>query len=1129
MRRAKIRPSINLSAASRRSVPTPAAKAKDPSPSTPKGAGPKPGLRSASKPTTPQPSESQPVINKDVPKGSHAQQHQENQLKKQQEESDQVKQVQSVKEQELQKRHDQEEQHQQDERLPPDSTPSVDLSPSTPIQPVPVPPAKPQPASPSKPAPESPTKTSSTVRRKRIMAIPNLGQPRVRTGPSQPGKALARAAKATTPEKEVEVERGGARGKVGGVDGVRQEAGEGEMGPPLQPPPIQRLTAASAPSTQTPNKAPNRATPTHHDAPSQPQTVPPKTNSTPTAMTTPRRPSLARSDSTTDKHPQGSENVYEKRLRELKDRMKSETPSRRRRHYVKEKVQPPERSKMTMSDLIYFNPKTSPMKNTAVSKEKKFPRTIMTEHVVSANNSVNNSAHNSENEDDEEEKEDDVDPFAPQVKIGPDGSIILDNTSLVKDASPAKTLHLSDDDVIQEDSSNTTYASFRNRTYTRAWNEKDTAKFYRALSAVGTDFSMINAMFPKRTRQQIKNKFKREERHNRHLLDKAIRERQHFDMSLFNKEPSSDSELENRVKKKKSKEKGGSKPTAKGKRKERGKRKGKAKRSMDKDDNTDKDSDVESIDVEVGAKDAGEDGSKDAAAEEAEGGTAEDGAARQSGGSEDEIDMETILSQPTRSGRQPKMKVNFSAKEPEKRRRGSYRKSSTEDQDYASRRMERLNREREIVLARKEAARRNFPPYTPGGLLPSPSSYPWNPSTRDASPAGVRQVNSSPYNAGCSRASPSPGSRGISTITTPMGRFIVSVPQQPPSPRPVGSPSPEVAPSPGGTAKKAQRTHIFVISSPDGTQSVIHVPLKPDPASQDASQPQSPTPSQNPPTSGPTFRNPMTTPQIVVRTLRQNPQQTPTVMRQVVLPSAQGHVTQSPTNQSGDQTPNAAMLGSPLDYVTAQNQRVMFERSPQQHYHIGKRGSTEPLTLQSPGTNKVIVVAPHANLQSTSSATPNILTSYSENLENSESHEPCISPRVVAQHQHHSAEETVYHHEHNLTPESNQKVSHTTSDMDTDWLLRDETVGHEVDIPTSDFVEEEAFIPPSANVGHSPLMRNGADQEVMGHVTDEHLTAQDIFDQMTYEAGVDGDVGANMEVALKEEIITQIASEMEVE
>ena len=35
---------------------------------------------------------------------------------------------------------------------------------------------------------------------------------------------------------------------------------------------------------------------------------------------------------------------------------------------------------------------------------------------------------------------------------------------------------------------------------------------------------MINAMFPKRTRTQIKNKFKREERHNHLKVDAAISE-----------------------------------------------------------------------------------------------------------------------------------------------------------------------------------------------------------------------------------------------------------------------------------------------------------------------------------------------------------------------------------------------------------------------------------------------------------------------------------------------------------------------------------------------------------------------------------------------------------------------------
>lgn len=51
----------------------------------------------------------------------------------------------------------------------------------------------------------------------------------------------------------------------------------------------------------------------------------------------------------------------------------------------------------------------------------------------------------------------------------------------------------------------------------------ETNKFYNALSTVGTDFSMINAIFPNRKRRELKNKFKREERRNGALVEKALR------------------------------------------------------------------------------------------------------------------------------------------------------------------------------------------------------------------------------------------------------------------------------------------------------------------------------------------------------------------------------------------------------------------------------------------------------------------------------------------------------------------------------------------------------------------------------------------------------------------------------
>ena len=80
---------------------------------------------------------------------------------------------------------------------------------------------------------------------------------------------------------------------------------------------------------------------------------------------------------------------------------------------------------------------------------------------------------------DEEQVEEDIDDdtsstgtMAPQVKIGPDGEIIIDQTSLYVEASPAKTFDPREGEVIHEDSSNTTYSSFMNRKRTAAWTEK---------------------------------------------------------------------------------------------------------------------------------------------------------------------------------------------------------------------------------------------------------------------------------------------------------------------------------------------------------------------------------------------------------------------------------------------------------------------------------------------------------------------------------------------------------------------------------------------------------------------------------------------------------------------------------
>ena len=52
----------------------------------------------------------------------------------------------------------------------------------------------------------------------------------------------------------------------------------------------------------------------------------------------------------------------------------------------------------------------------------------------------------------------------------------------------------------------------------------ETKKFYLALNAVGTDFSLMLKLFPGRSRAELKRKWQKEEKTSRHLLDKAISE-----------------------------------------------------------------------------------------------------------------------------------------------------------------------------------------------------------------------------------------------------------------------------------------------------------------------------------------------------------------------------------------------------------------------------------------------------------------------------------------------------------------------------------------------------------------------------------------------------------------------------
>lgn len=56
------------------------------------------------------------------------------------------------------------------------------------------------------------------------------------------------------------------------------------------------------------------------------------------------------------------------------------------------------------------------------------------------------------------------------------------------------------------------------------------------LSAIGTDFTLMATLFPGRTRNCMKRKFKREEKTNADLILKALTCKQKFDIGLLEKE-----------------------------------------------------------------------------------------------------------------------------------------------------------------------------------------------------------------------------------------------------------------------------------------------------------------------------------------------------------------------------------------------------------------------------------------------------------------------------------------------------------------------------------------------------------------------------------------------------------------
>ncbi|KAJ2948552.1 hypothetical protein O0L34_g7807 [Tuta absoluta] len=168
------------------------------------------------------------------------------------------------------------------------------------------------------------------------------------------------------------------------------------------------------------------------------------------------------------------------------------------------------RDALTMYDLIFYNPTTNPI--------------VPDEDEVNAKEA--NAKEEAERNIKAQESEEDADnPPAsdaapvPQIKLGPNGEIILDEQSLVIKQSDTRKVS----SVVREGS----WAGAGGGKYSRSartaeWSAPETVRFYRALAAVGTDFTLMAPLFPDRKRKDLYLKFKKEERANGAQVDKAL-------------------------------------------------------------------------------------------------------------------------------------------------------------------------------------------------------------------------------------------------------------------------------------------------------------------------------------------------------------------------------------------------------------------------------------------------------------------------------------------------------------------------------------------------------------------------------------------------------------------------------
>ncbi|XP_021236302.1 transcription factor TFIIIB component B'' homolog [Numida meleagris] len=371
-----------------------------------------------------------------------------------------------------------------------------------------------------------------TQRRKRISTMPNLVKPRA--GPSSDLHS------ASKPQRRASQAPDGGAPLQKDSPPSEKSHGESSSKSPMLP-------EKKTPVPQVPQFSPLKK-PVNKE-----QTVATQKNDDPLQKNIPsplkERPTQETSVTQEEKLPPKPSPVKEKRIcsdrerilkaRKLREMLKEELKKERMKQMkhrppIIEGCSPPDRSKMTMRDLIYYLPENNPMKSSLAEERRTEKNSALGQMKEQEEKSTPDHEEEDEEEAENGEESQDGPLLVPRVKVAEDGSIILDEESLTVEVLRTKgPCVVEENDPIFERGSTTTYSSFRKSFYTKPWSNKETDMFFLAISMVGTDFSLIGRLFPHRARAEIKNKFKREEKANGWRIDKAFKEKRPFDFELF--------------------------------------------------------------------------------------------------------------------------------------------------------------------------------------------------------------------------------------------------------------------------------------------------------------------------------------------------------------------------------------------------------------------------------------------------------------------------------------------------------------------------------------------------------------------------------------------------------------------